>query len=190
MWRGLRSWSLAVLLLSASLFSSACGEDGVTGDDDTLAGDDDVQDDDVADDDTSVPDCVSVWVTWLQEVDASPDVGVDWSTLTETAAGEPFDPATDITQVAWAFFWLTAEEARQALCDDSLMQSDTAYYEADACPDDWDLPYLIDTSIYDGLSLIVSIMVDEAFGTAAVATVTEGSPNTIIHLENGGAVME
>jgi len=173
-------WPTILILFSVS--PAGCSDEKIAGDDDITT------DNDVADDDTSPPDCADVWVTWLQQVDASPDVTVDWSTLTQSVAGDPLDPANDISQVVFAFFWLTAEEARQGLCDDSLVQSDMAFYEADNCPDDWTVPYPLDTSKYDGLSLIVSVFAEDDLGMIAVASVVEGSANLNVVLENGGAI--
>jgi len=159
-------------------------------DDDIATGDDDAVDDDVADDDTSAPDCIDVWVTWLQEFDAAQEIEVDWSALTESVSGEPIDATTDITQVIHAFLWLTAEEARQGVCDDSLVQSDMAAYQADACPENWDdETYMIDTSKFDGLSLVVTLMLEDSLGMIAIASVVAGAENTKIRMEDGGAVM-
>ncbi len=180
-------------LLVAALLATACSEEEggpPLGDDDTV-GDDDVADDDDTsdDDDTAGDDCVDVWVSWLQEVDASTEIAVDWTALTVDAYGAPFDPLTDVTEVQYAFLRLTAEEAQQAICDASLVQSDLAAHYIEGCIDYWlDGIYLIDTSQYADHTLSVSLHTDGAFRSIAIADIVAGSANDVLVFEDGGAV--
>ena len=179
-------------VFSAALLVTACSEDeGVIpgSDDDDTAGDDD--DDDTAgdDDDTAASDCVDVWVTSLQEVDASTDVTADWTALTADAYGAPFAPLTDVTALIVWFLNLTAEEAQQAICDDSLVQSDLAVYYEDTCDANWeDGTYSIDTSQFADHTLAVSLYTDGDFRTIALADVVSGAGNRVLLFEDGGAV--
>lgn len=184
-------WTFLALALCSVVWLAACSEEEqpATDDDSSWSGDDDDADDDTGDDDdTTASGCVDVWVTWLQEVDASQDVVADWSNLTEDAFGAPFYPETDVTQVSYAFLWLTAEEARQGMCDASLLQSDLAAQFWDTCDDSWGTTYPIDTSAYAGDALAVSLFTGEVFRTIAIADVVAGSANRVLLFEDGGAV--
>jgi len=149
-------------------------------------GTDDDDDTSIQDDDTAAPSCEEAMEAMLQEVAASPEVTVDWSGFTEDTDGNPIDPA-DLTNLSVTGFELLPDAGIEGICNGTLDQSDiTLAFFDDSISGSTTTE--IDTTGMLGATLMVSAGQGQGIYSTALVTVLDGSPTTVIYIENGGDV--
>ena len=130
--------------------------------------------------------CVEAMEAMLQEVGVSPNITVDWSALDEDVDGNPVDPA-DLASLSVAGFEYEAGEAIAGICDGTLDQADITLSSFDGSING-STTAEIETTGMTGATLMVSVSSGEGAYSTALVSVVGDSANTVIYIENGGAV--